>query len=526
MTTTAQRQVTPPASITPDLVRSLGEIVVSAGDDTASITHVFTGDALATVPTSTVADVAHAVTAARAAQPAWAATPARERAKVLRRFAELAHDAQDLIADLIQAETGKTRMHAIVEQLDPLLTATYYARKAAALLKPRRRAGMFPGLVSTVELRAPKGVVGIISPWNFPFALGLNDALAALAAGNAVVLKPDTQTSLSPLYGVELLRRAGLPDGVLQVVVGDGPVVGPALVERVDYVGFTGSTRTGRDVAQRSAARLVGCSLELGGKNPMLVLDDADLDRAVTAALSGSFTNAGQLCISIERIYVDERLHEEFLSRFAAAASELRVGASYSDLDLDMGSLTSERQLRMVSEHVANAVAHGAAVAAGGHARPDLGPCFFEPTVLTGVTPEMACHSEETFGPVVAVYPVASEAEAVARANDTEYGLNASVFTRSARRGRRVAAALRAGTVNVNDTFSSAYGSIDAPMGGMRSSGLGRRHGAEGLLKYTEAQSVARARLPVIDPLAGMSRDTYLRLTGAAVRWLRRTRIR
>ena len=526
MTASTHATVALPPSISPDLTRRLGGLVASDGVQRASVTHVFTGEPLTDVPASSTDDVARAVAAARAAQPAWAATPVRQRAAVLRRFAELVHQETELIADLIQAETGKARMHALLEQLDPLLTATYYARKARGLLKPRRRAGMFPGVVSAVERRTPKGVVGIISPWNFPFALGLNDALAALVAGNAVVLKPDTQTCLSPLYGAELLRRAGLPDGVLQVVVGDGPVVGRAIVEQADYVGFTGSSATGRDVAQRSGARLVGCSLELGGKNPMLVLDDADLDRAVTAALSGSFTNAGQLCISIERIYVDRRLHEEFLSRFAAAASALAVGASYTDLELDMGSLTSARQLETVSAHVADAVARGADVVAGGKARPDLGPYFFEPTVLTGVTEEMACHSCETFGPVVAVYPVADEAEAVARANDTEYGLNASVFTRSARRGQRVAAAIRAGTVNVNDTYSSAYGSMDAPMGGMGASGLGRRHGAEGLLKYTEAQNVAHARFSVVDPPPQLSRSAYLRLSRGAVRWLGRARIR
>ncbi|MGH3646265.1 MAG: aldehyde dehydrogenase family protein, partial [Micromonosporaceae bacterium] len=352
MTATAHEQLTLPESVTPELIRRLGSLIVSSGGETTTTTHVFTGGPLAELPVSTVDDVAYAVQTARAAQPAWAATPVRQRARIVRRLVDLIHDERERISDLIQAETGKARLHAYLEQLDPLLSGSYYVRKAPKLLAPKRRAGIFPGVAAATELRVPKGVVGIISPWNFPFALAIGDALAALVAGNAVVLKPDTQTALSPLYGVELARRAGVPDGVLQVVIGDGPVIGPAVVERVDFVGFTGSSATGRDVAQRSGARLVGCSLELGGKNPMVVLDDADLDRAVTSAVSGSFTNAGQLCISIERVYVHEQVYGEFLKRFVAAVSAMKLGASYTDLDLDMGSLTSEKQLKTVTGHV------------------------------------------------------------------------------------------------------------------------------------------------------------------------------
>ncbi len=524
--TTAARNLTLPASVTPELVRRLGALVASSAERTATSGHVFTGGPLAELPLSSVEDVRHAIATARAAQPAWAATPVSERARVLRRLVDLMHHERDVIADLIQAETGKARLHAVMEQWDPLLTAGYYARKAVKLLRPRRRAGLFPGTVAASELRVPRGVVGIIAPWNYPFALGLGDALAALVAGNAVVLKPDLQTSLSPLYAVELMRRAGVPDDVFGVVLGDGPGIGGAVVDQVDYVGFTGSSRTGRDVAQRTGSRLVGCSLELGGKNPMLVLSDADVDRTVGSAISGCFTNAGQLCISIERIYVEQSVYPRFLERFAAAVSALKVGASYTDLDLDMGSLTSARHLETVTAHVDDARDKGATVHTGGASSPELGPYFYQPTVLTGVTPEMTCYAAETFGPVVSVYPVADEAEAIARANDTAYGLNASVFTRSVRRGRRVAEALRAGTVNINDGFAASYGSIDAPMGGVGISGLGRRHGAEGLLKYTEAQSVARLRLPLVDPPPYVSRQTYLRVVTGVLRWLGRARIR
>ena len=526
MTTTAVPGLAAPASITPELVRRLTGLVVSDGSQTHTNLHVFTGEPLAEIPLSTVDDVKLAVDTARAAQPAWAATPIRQRVRIVRRLVELIHDDREFISDLIQAETGKSRLHSFHEQLDPLLCGNYYTRKAAKLLKPRRRTGMFPLVASAQEIHVPKGVVGIIAPWNFPFALALNDAVAALLAGNAVVLKPDWQTALSPLYGVELAHRAGVPADAFQVVIGDGPVVGPAVVENVDYVGFTGSSRTGRDVARRSGARLVGCSLELGGKNPMVVLSDADLDRAVTSAVSGTFTNAGQICVGIERIYVERPRYEEFLRRFVDAVSKLKLDASYSDLEVDLGSLISATQLERVSRHVSDAVEKGAVVEMGGKARPDIGPYFFEPTVLTGVTPEMACYSEETFGPVVAVYPVADEAEAIARANDTEYGLNASVFTRSARRGERVGAAIRAGTVNINDGFGTAYGTIDAPMGGMGASGLGRRHGVEGLLKYTDTQTLARLRFAVVDPPPNQPRETYVKMTAGAIRWLGRARIR
>ncbi|MGH3734106.1 MAG: succinic semialdehyde dehydrogenase [Micromonosporaceae bacterium] len=525
MTTTAHPTVAPPATFTPELVRRLGGLVVGSGGAHHTVVHVFTGEPLADVPLSTVDDVEGAVATAREAQPAWAARPVRERVRIVRRLLELLQDERELIADLVQAETGKARLHAFQEQLDPLLVGSYYARKAAKLLRPRRRTGMFPLVASALERQVPKGVVGIISPWNFPFALALNDALAALLAGNAVVLKPDWQTPFSPLYGVALAHRAGVPAEVFQVVLGDGPVVGPALVEQVDYVGFTGSSRTGRDVAQRSGARLVGCSLELGGKNPMLVLDDADLDRAVCSALQGVFLNAGQACAGVERIYVQQPRYADFLAKYVAAVESLRLGASYSDLGVDVGSLISANQLERVSGHVADAVAGGATVETGGRPLPELGPYFYQPTVLTGVTREMVCCGEETFGPVVSVTPVADEAEAIARANDTEYGLSASVFTRSGSRGRRVAAAIRAGAVNINDAFGTAYGTMDAPMGGMGSSGLGRRHGTEGLLKYTEPQTVVRLRLGVVDPPPD-GRDKYVRMTAESIRWMSRARIR
>jgi succinate-semialdehyde dehydrogenase/glutarate-semialdehyde dehydrogenase len=310
---------------------------------------------------------------------------------------------------------------------------------------------------------------------------------------------------------------------VLQVVLGDGATVGQAVVDHADYVSYTGSTATGRRVATSAAARLVGCSLELGGKNSMYVAEDADLDRAAARAVSACFSNAGQLCVAMERVIVHESVAEAFTERFVAAVQAMRLG---SDLvyGFDMGSLVSAEQLRRVSEHVEDARAKGARVLTGGRARPDLGPFFYEPTVLTGVTAAMDVRDEETFGPVVSVYRVASDEEAIRLANDTDYGLNAAVFTRDVARGRRIAAAIAAGTVNINDGYGAAWGSTAAPMGGMKASGLGRRHGAEGITKYTESQTVASQRLIPLSPFAGMSDETFVTVFTGVLRALRASR--
>lgn len=488
-----------PAALTEELLEHLRRHVVASTSDTVTATAVYTGGELATLPRSTPGDVLTAVERAHPAQRAWAATEFAEREAIFERFYSLLIKHREEFADLIQAETGKARRDAFEELGEPILVTSYYLRTAAKVLKPRKRAGLMPFAVGATELRRPKGVVGIISPWNYPLALAMADSVPALLAGNAVVLKPDSQTCLSPLLAVELMHRAGLPDGVIQVVLGDGPVVGAAVVDSVDFVGFTGSTHTGTEVAKRAAARLIGCSLELGGKNPMIVLDDVKLTKAVETAVRGCFANAGQLCLAMERIYVQEAIFDEFAEKFVAATEKLKLGAVY-DYTVDMGSLVSQGQLKTVSEHVDDARAKGARVLAGGRPRPDLGPFFYEPTILADVSPEMTCHASETFGPVVSLYPFRTDDEAVELANQTEYGLNASVLGRDVGRAKAIAVRVRAGTVNVNDGVVSAYGSTDAPMGGMGASGLGRRHGAEGILKYTEAQTVAVQRIPVLSP--------------------------
>jgi len=497
---------------------------VTADDDREGIEVVapFTGELLVTIPAGTGEDVAEAVDRAAAAGEAWADRPADERAAVFETLAESILDRQAEMLDVIQAETGKARLDAFEEILDVSGTARYYGEEGPGMLATKRRQGAIPLATRTEQRQHPVGVVGMISPWNYPLALTLSDAIPALLAGNGVVLKPDEHTSLTALKAKELLVDAGLPADLLQIVTGHGAEVGPPLIESVDYLTFTGSTETGRVIAEQCGQSLIDCSLELGGKNPMLVLDDADLDEAVTGAVIGSFTNAGQLCLAFERIYVHESLREEFTERFVAATEALTLGAD-SDWEIDVGSLISAEHLGRVEDHVDDAVAKGATVLTGGEARPEIGPYVYEPTILTDVTDEIALCTEETFGPVTAIYGVESEDEAIERANDTDYGLNASVYTEDKERGRAVAARIEAGTVNVNDAYLATYGSLDAPMGGFKDSGIGRRHGREGLLKYTESQTIAEQRTGPNAPPGPVPNEWYAKGMTALLRLLNRS---
>lgn len=471
----------------------------------------YSGDELGSVPAGKDEDVRLAVERARAAQPSWAARSFAERASVALRFHDLLLKRQDQILDIIQLENGKARLHAFEEVMDTAIVSRYYANHAERHLRPRRRKGALPLLTKTLELHSPVGVVGFIVPWNYPLNLSMTDAIAALMAGNAAVVKPDLQTSFTALWALDLLRESGLPRDVLSIVTGEGPVAGAALAKYVDYIMFTGSGRTGRLVAGQAAERLIGCSLELGGKNPMIVLADADLEAAVDGALRGCFVGAGQVCISIERLYVQQPLYDRFVARFAERTRALKLGAAL-DYSMEVGSLTSERQLQTVERHVNDAIAKGATVVAGGRARPDLGPLFYEPTILTGVREGMLPFADETFGPVVSVYPFNTEAEAVELANATPYGLSSSVWTRDPARGAAVAAQIRAGSVNVNEAYAAAWGSVDSPTGGRKESGLRCRHGAEGILKFTETQTIAMQRVVPLAPAFGMDRAGYARL--------------
>lgn len=482
----------------------------------------YTGAILGRIPACIAPDVEQAVAAARRAQPAWAMRSFPERSAIFLRFHDLLLERQNQVLDLIQLETGKARRHAFEEVLDTAAVARYYARRAEKYLRPRRRRGAVPLLTRTWEIRAPVGVVGFIAPWNFPLILGITDAIPALLAGNAAVVKPDSQTSFTVLWAARLLREAGLPAEVLSIITGEGPVAGQALVDCVDFIMFTGSNRTGRSIASRAGERLVGCSLELGGKNPMIVLEDAGLEAAVEGAVRGCFTGAGQVCVSIERIYVQEPVFSAFLRLMAERTRRLKLAATL-DYSAEVGSLTTAGQLEVVEDHVADALAKGATLVTGGRCRPELGPLFYEPTVLTGVREGMKLFAEETFGPVVAVYPVTTEADAIARANASRFGLSASIWTRDAKKGARLARLIRTGSVNVNEAYAATWGSVDSPAGGMKESGLLPRHGAEGIRKFTQSQTVAIQRLMPIAPPHKMSVDAYVRWMSRLLKLVRYT---
>ena len=504
-----------------DLSALAGRVKTGGERETMEVDKPATGEPLGSVPRCTPEDVEQAVQRARQAQNRWRDSTWDERRAILLRFHDLVLDRREELLDLLQLESGKARRHAFEEIMDVAVVSRYYARHGEGHLRPRRRRGVIPLLTAAREYHHPLGVVGVISPWNYPLTLSISDALPALAAGNGVVLKADSNTPFSALWGVGALEEAGLPVGLMQVVTGSGSELGPELIDRVEYVMFTGSTEVGRQVASQAAERLVPSSMELGGKNAMIVLDDADLARAAEGAERAMFSNTGQLCISVERLYVQEGVADEFTSKLLERIGEMKLGASLSYRD-DMGSLVSQDQLDAVREHIDDALGKGARVLAGGNPRPDIGPYFHEPTLLADVSEEMSLFADETFGPVVSVSRFSSEGEVVERVNDSRYGLNCSLWTRDARRGRALAARVQAGTVNVNEGYIAAWGSVDAPMGGMKDSGLGRRHGADGILKYTEAQTVAVQRLlPVAAPFS-VPQGLWARLVTSGLRLLRR----
>ncbi|MSZ21729.1 MAG: aldehyde dehydrogenase family protein [Actinobacteria bacterium] len=485
----------------------------------------FPGVTIESVPESSKQDVALAVAKARKAQTAWANTEVSNRVKILDRFHKLLIENQDELLTTIQAETGKSRFHAADEILGLAMITAHYAKIGKRALAPKRRAGALPIFTKTYVLSQPKGVIGIISPWNYPLVLSICDALPAILAGNTVVVRPDSQTPWSAIRGLNLLRQAGLPEDVITIVTGDGNTTGTALIDEVDYVCFTGSTKTGKIVAAQAGARLIGASLELGGKNPMIVCADANLDTFLEVAIRGCFTSAGQLCVSIERMYIHDSIYEKFLAAFVARVKELMLGAQLG-WGYDVGSLATDALANRVTEAISTAVAQGAKVETGGKLRTDIGPNVYEPTVLTGVTKDMKISTEEVFGPCVYVQPFSSTEEAIALANDSIYGLSASVITSNARNGRQIAEQLRSGSVNINEGFAAAYGSVAAPMGGMGQSGLGRRHGIEGLLRFTQPQTIARQRWISIGPKFGFDEEQWTKLLGKSLLILKRLRIR
>lgn len=471
------------------------------------VTNPVNGEIIGTVGVASRDDVAAAVTQARRAAPAWEALGVDERARRMRNFGNLLWENQTEAMRRIRQETGKNDTGAFVEVIGTDNTVTYYAQNGPRMLAPEKRPAIFPMIQRATVYRKPYGVVGIISPWNYPLTLAIIDAVPALIAGNTVVIKPSELTPFSVLYAVDLMRQAGIPQHVVQVVTGASET-GAALVDNVDYLCFTGSTATGRKVATRAAEQLIPYSLELGGKDAMIVLDDADLDLAAAGVFQGACENAGQMCISVERVYIVESIYEAFVSCVKAYAEDFNLGHG-DGFDVNMGSMTSERELARVETHIQDALARGAMLVSGGVRRPDIGPLFIEPAVLRDVDHTMQVMQEESFGPIIPIMKVADADEAVKLANDSVYGLSGTIFTRDLELGERLALRLDTGDIAVNRPNAVAV-SPALPWGGRKQSGIGRRGGPEGLLRFTTSQSVLVdtqvGSVPTLSPLNAPTR--------------------
>jgi succinate-semialdehyde dehydrogenase/glutarate-semialdehyde dehydrogenase len=474
----------------PDLYASLADDVVASGSETTSVATPSTGETLHELPRSSADDVLDAFARARLAQLAWARAGFAERRRVLLRAHDLILERSELLLDLVQLESGKTRGQAFEEIFEAASVTRYNAVAARKVLHGRPvRSGLPTVVTSRVRFR-PKGVAGVITPWNFALSLAAMDVVPALAAGCGVVQKADDQGALSILALRRAFIDAGVPAALWAVVAGPASEVGEALTDVADYICFTGSTATGRKIGEKAGRRLVGASLELGGKNALLVLDDVDPATAAANTAHAAFSAMGQLCVSVERIYVHRKVAGPFQRALIERLRSAKLGSGL-DYSADFGSLASAAQLERVQAHLDDAVSKGAVVLVGGKHRPEIGPWFFEPTILTGVTPDMLVYAEETFGAIASLYLVDSDDEAVLAANASEYGLNAAVFTASAARARRVADALEAGSVNINEGYRGSFASVAAPMGGVKQSGLGRRNGEAGLLRFVEPVTIS-----------------------------------
>jgi succinate-semialdehyde dehydrogenase/glutarate-semialdehyde dehydrogenase len=458
-----------------------------------------TGEEIGRVPLFDSVQVLDAVKQARAAQPSWARLSYAQRAQVIIRAREVILRDLESIAKLISEETGKPKAEAISMEIVPTLDLMhYFAANAAKLLRSTRiDIGQY-GLMgrSSKIIYKPVGVVGIISPWNFPWATPLDEAVMALMAGNAVVVKPSELTPFSALKIAEVFEQAQLPTGLLKIVTGDGST-GAALIESgVDKIMFTGSVPTGKRVAERAARHLIPVVLELGGKDPMIILKDANVANAARAAVWGAFANAGQACASVERCYVHESIAPRFIELVVDETSRLKQGPTSSD-EIDVGSMTNERQLQIVEEHIEDAVQHGARIVVGGKRRGEERGWFHEPTVVTNVNHTMKLMRDETFGPVLPIMTFQSDDEAIRLANDSVYGLTASIFTTDIGRGRRLAEQIEAGTVMINEVVYT-HALAPTPWGGVKQSGYGRTHGRLGLLELVTPQHVHVNSLPSV----------------------------
>jgi acyl-CoA reductase-like NAD-dependent aldehyde dehydrogenase len=483
-----------------------------------SVVSPLTGEKLHDIQAFSADEVKQAFQLARVVQPSWA-TSVQNRSLVAKKLAAILAKEQDAMMDQLQAETGKSRSHAFEEVAGALGAISYYAKVAPKLMRRKRVKAGVPVMLTAFVEPAPVGVVGIITPWNYPLALTMMDVLPALMAGNAVVQKADNQTAKTVAFARGLAIKAGVPEAIWQVVQGDANEVGNAVTDNADYVAFTGSTPTGRIVAERAAKRLIGYSLELGGKNPMIVLPGANLEQAAEIALGSAFGNAGQLCVSIERLYVPNKVIAEFATILKRRIESMTVGSS-DTFSHDVGSLTSKAQMDRVSGFVDRAVAEGAKVLTGAKRLENLGPNFYAPTVLTAVPKTAEIMTKEVFGPVMALVGYDSLDEAVELANATEFGLNASVVGDRSK-ALEIASKLMAGSVNINEGYRASMASMAAPMGGMKQSGLGRRSGPQGLLRFTETRTIGVAnKLPIGLPTRAKEYKVMAPLMTKLTKWL------